>query len=226
MSIKLWAYSFWSSVLIVGVVVHAFHLKQQFYPATLHLTNSKFCSLVCPTPPKRRAICLSERERLQVLGNFMLMMVILTANLMRKLFLGNLRELEIEHLTDRVWGTVMDTLLMTTIFRSEFNSSFISWFIILIFCKIFHWLAQDRVDFVCCASSLPLSLAATVGIMNVPLTSVPPTLTDAACASLDTYVCAHLPADDDSRTCGFCSPLSCSNRDLIERAKHDDALWL
>ncbi len=82
------------------------------------------------------------------MGNFALVLVLLLGQAMKKLFLGKLREIEIEHLTDKVWGAVMDILLTMTIFRSEFNTVFITWFTILIFFKIFHWLAQDRVDFV------------------------------------------------------------------------------
>lgn len=128
MGLNLWAYAVGSTVLAVGVVVNALHTKEQFYPAALYLSKSKACSLV--------------------VGNFALVLVLLLGQAMKKLFLGKLREIEIEHLTDKVWGAVMDILLTMTIFRSEFNTVFITWFTILIFFKIFHWLAQDRVDFI------------------------------------------------------------------------------
>lgn len=78
------------------------------------------------------------------MGNFALVLVLLLGQAMKKLFLGKLREIEIEHLTDKVWGAAMDILLTMTIFRSEFNTVFITWFTILIFFKIFHWLAQGH----------------------------------------------------------------------------------
>ena len=35
-----------------------------------------------------------------------------------------------------------------TIFREEFNVGFVAMFTILTFIKVFHWLVQDRVDFI------------------------------------------------------------------------------
>ncbi len=90
------------------------------------------------------------------------MFVFLFGHGLKKLFLGHLREIEVEHLTDRIWGTVTDTLLAMTIFRSEFNASFLFWFTVLLFFKIFHWLAQDRVDFV----RLPIPCLVCLEIFN------------------------------------------------------------
>lgn len=43
----------------------------------------------------------------------------------------------------------MDTLLVMTIFRDEFGAQFLALFVLFLFVKIFHWLSQDRVDYVC-----------------------------------------------------------------------------
>ena len=42
----------------------------------------------------------------------------------------------------------METFIAMTIFRDEFNVAFLVMFAAVTFIKIFHWLAQDRVDYV------------------------------------------------------------------------------
>lgn len=41
-----------------------------------------------------------------------------------------------------------ETLLALTIFKDEFESSFVLLFVSLLFLKVFHWLASDRVEMV------------------------------------------------------------------------------
>lgn len=43
---------------------------------------------------------------------------------------------------------MMDSLLMMTIFRDELNLHFAGLFAIFLLAKTFHWLCQDRVDYV------------------------------------------------------------------------------
>lgn len=52
-----------------------------------------------------------------------------------------------ERINDRISQALMETCLAMTIFREEFNASFVAMFTILTFIKIFHWLVQDRVDY-------------------------------------------------------------------------------
>ncbi len=42
----------------------------------------------------------------------------------------------------------METCLAMTIFREEFTFGFCAMFVILTIVKIFHWLVQDRVDYI------------------------------------------------------------------------------
>ena len=65
-----------------------------------------------------------------------------------QVFLGTLRESEVERINDRISQAVMETCLAMTIFRDEFNVEFVAMFTILTFIKVFHWLIQDRVDFI------------------------------------------------------------------------------
>ena len=65
------------------------------------------------------------------------------------LFLGTLRDYEVERVQERVGQAIIETLLAMTIFRHKMDTiPFISRFVLLAFVKMFHWLAQDRVDFI------------------------------------------------------------------------------
>ena len=54
----------------------------------------------------------------------------------------------LQRLQERGWFAVTETLLALTIFRDEFDTTFIVLFISLLFLKVFHWLAQDRIELV------------------------------------------------------------------------------
>ena len=92
-----------------------------------------------------------------------LVLMLLLGNLLKWLFLGSLRPIELEvvnhfyfliwltvlqTLVDRSWVTVTDTLLIMTVFRDDFNARFIAYFSILLFVKVFHWLAEARISYV------------------------------------------------------------------------------
>ncbi|GBP50561.1 E3 ubiquitin-protein ligase HRD1 [Eumeta japonica] len=66
---------------------------------------------------------------------------------MRKVFFGQLRPAEFEHLIERSWYAITETCLAFTVFRDDFNPKFIALFTVLLFLKAFHWLAEDRVDY-------------------------------------------------------------------------------
>lgn len=65
-----------------------------------------------------------------------------------QIFLGTLRESEVERINDRISQAVMETCLAMTIFRDQFNIEFVAMFVILTFVKVLHWLVQDRVDYI------------------------------------------------------------------------------
>ncbi|XP_052272357.1 E3 ubiquitin-protein ligase synoviolin B-like isoform X2 [Dreissena polymorpha] len=67
--------------------------------------------------------------------------------LVRKIFFGQLRAAEMEHLIERSWYAVTETCLAFTVFRDDFSPRFVAAFTLLLFLKCFHWLAEDRVDF-------------------------------------------------------------------------------
>jgi len=49
---------------------------------------------------------------------------------------------------DRSWYAVTETCLAFTVFRDDVSPSFLALFTTLLFLKAFHWLAEERVDFV------------------------------------------------------------------------------
>lgn len=60
-----------------------------------------------------------------------------------------------QRLQERGWFAITETLLALTIFKDEFDSSFVLLFVSLLFLKVFHWLAGDRVELVSCPPLAP-----------------------------------------------------------------------
>ena len=54
----------------------------------------------------------------------------------------------LQHLIERSWYAVTETCLAFTVFRDDFSPRFVALFTLLLFLKCFHWLAEERVDFV------------------------------------------------------------------------------
>lgn len=57
-------------------------------------------------------------------------------------------KLSFQHLMERSWYAITETCLAFTVFRDDFNPKFVALFTLLLFLKSFHWLAEDRVDYV------------------------------------------------------------------------------
>ncbi|KAJ3194172.1 E3 ubiquitin-protein ligase hrd1 [Irineochytrium annulatum] len=126
-----------TSALTAFVVGNAWVQRRQFYPTCIHLTRSS--------------------ASLMVLLNMGLFLTIMFGHGVQRVFFGNLRALEVEHLYERSWFAVTETCLAMTIFRDEFDIRFIIFFAILLLIKIFHWISQDRVDFYTILMSLIFS---------------------------------------------------------------------
>ena len=74
---------------------------------------------------------------------------------MAQLFLGTLREAEVERVNQRISQAIIETCLAMTIFRDEFNVKFVALFTVLSFIKVFHWLVQDRCALYCLCKVRP-----------------------------------------------------------------------
>eukprot|EP00850_Spirogloea_muscicola_P011611 SM000072S21245 [mRNA] locus=s72:622373:625433:- [translate_table: standard] len=125
--ISLVNYALVSTAVTVGVIYHAYSTREQFYPATLYLATSKLSVVV--------------------LGNMALVFTLLLGQLLKIIFLGKLREAEVERLNELARHEIMETCLAMTIFRQEFDVFFVAMFTALLFIKIFHWLCQKRVEY-------------------------------------------------------------------------------
>eukprot|EP00249_Psilotum_nudum_P018482 c26828_g1_i1 orf=515-2416(-) len=126
--VKLGTYAAASAVGAVAVVFHAFQSRGQFYPAMLYLATSKI-SLV-------------------LLLNMALVLMCAVWQVVKVVFLGSLREAEIERLNEQSWRELMEVLFAMTIFRDEFNVPFVAMVTVLMFIKAFHWLAQKRLEYI------------------------------------------------------------------------------
>ncbi|XP_038074892.1 E3 ubiquitin-protein ligase synoviolin B-like [Patiria miniata] len=113
--------------LTASVVGHAFFQKKQFYPSVVYLTKSN---------PSMAVIYMQA-----------FVMVVLMGKLFKTVFFGQLRAAEMEHLIERSWYAVTETCLAFTVFRDDFSPRFVAMFTFLLFLKCFHWLAEDRVDY-------------------------------------------------------------------------------
>ncbi|PWN51615.1 hypothetical protein IE53DRAFT_313614, partial [Violaceomyces palustris] len=121
------AYGLASTAAAAGVVVRAFRERSNFYAATVWLGRSNGCMLV--------------------LLNFALFVTLMLGKVFQQIFFGRLRAVEVEHLYERSWYSLSETLLAMTLFRDEFDVGFVLLFGTLLFLKVFHWLSADRVEF-------------------------------------------------------------------------------
>ena len=125
---RLAAYGAISTTLSTAVVLAAFQQRPNFYSACVYLSQSNAC--------------------LMILTNMGFFLTILFGFAVQKIFFGHLRAIEEAHLRERIWFAVTETFLAMTVFRDEFNTRFVVMFVSLLFVKCFHWICQDRIDYV------------------------------------------------------------------------------
>ncbi|XP_048736312.1 E3 ubiquitin-protein ligase synoviolin-like [Ostrea edulis] len=116
-----------SFVLSGAVIGNAYYQKKQFYPSVVYITKSN---------PSMAMLYIQA-----------FVFIILMGKVMRKVFFGSLRPAEVEHLIERSWYAVTETCLAFTVFRDDFSPKFVALFTLLLFLKCFHWLAEDRIDY-------------------------------------------------------------------------------
>ncbi|KAL3631205.1 ERAD-associated E3 ubiquitin-protein ligase hrd1a [Castilleja foliolosa] len=78
-----------------------------------------------------------------------------TSKLTKKIFLGTLREAEVERLNEQSWREVMEILFAITIFRQDFSITFLAMVTSLLLIKSLHWLAQKRVEHIETTPTVP-----------------------------------------------------------------------
>ncbi|KAI3823735.1 hypothetical protein L1987_05176 [Smallanthus sonchifolius] len=133
---RLQTYAGLSVVVTLAAIYHAFSSRGQFYPATVYLSTSKVC--------------------LVLLLNMGLVIMCIMWQLTKKVFLGSLREAEVERLNEQSWREVMEILFAITIFRQDFSVMFLAMVTALLLIKSLHWLAQKRVEYIETTPTVPM----------------------------------------------------------------------
>ena len=116
-----------SMILTLSVIFNAYYQKKQFYPSVVYITKSN---------PSIAVIYCQAFVFVFLVGKFM-----------GKIFFGQLRAAEMEQFIERSWYALTETCLAFTVFRDDLSPKFVALFTLLLFLKSFHWLAEDRVDF-------------------------------------------------------------------------------
>ncbi|KRY52537.1 E3 ubiquitin-protein ligase synoviolin B [Trichinella britovi] len=116
-----------SFLLTAAVVFHAFHQRKQFYPSMVYLSKSN--------------------ASVTALYIQAFVLVSLVGKLFQMIFFGSLHRFEQEHIADRAMFAVTETCLAFTIFRDDFSPRFVAQFTQLFFFKCFHWMAEERIDY-------------------------------------------------------------------------------
>ncbi|CAL4936212.1 unnamed protein product [Urochloa decumbens] len=134
--IRLQTYAAFSLLATASAVYYAFSSREQFYPAMVYLSTSKICFVL--------------------LLNTGLVAMCVAWQLVKRIFLGSLREAEVERLNEQSWREVVEILFAVTIFRQDFSVSFLAMVAALLLVKALHWLAQKRVEYIETTPSVPM----------------------------------------------------------------------
>ncbi|CAI9785553.1 unnamed protein product [Fraxinus pennsylvanica] len=97
----------------------------------------------------------TSKISLVLLLNMGLVIMCILWQLAKKIFLGSLREAEVERLNEQSWREVMEILFAITIFRQDFSVTFLAMVTTLLLIKALHWLAQKRVEYIETTPSVP-----------------------------------------------------------------------
>lgn len=89
-----------------------------------------------------------NRGAVVVFGNLGVCHALVAARIVQAIFFGSLRPVERERLSERMWYTLTESLLAATIFRKDFDLIFAVLFGLVLFLKAFHWLVEDRIEYV------------------------------------------------------------------------------
>jgi E3 ubiquitin-protein ligase synoviolin len=142
---KFTSYFYASLVAAFSIVAYAIYTKEQFYPTILFLVTSK-ASFV-------------------IMGNMVVALTLLLGKISNSLFLGTLRENEIELLVERSKYTFTETCLALTVFRNELSPAILALFGALLFLKAFHWLSSSRLDYM--EQVMPVSIVTHLRLISL-----------------------------------------------------------
>ncbi|CAM9905053.1 unnamed protein product, partial [Ectocarpus fasciculatus] len=123
---KFGAYAGVSFLVAMTAVIHAWQTRVEYYPTVVFLTTNKLAQAA--------------------LGNWAIVMAIGMGRLVSMLFLGPLRDIEIEVMYENARYAFTETCLALTVFRGDLTAVTIALFIQLLLIKAFHWLSRARVE--------------------------------------------------------------------------------
>jgi len=132
MNFSFSSYFVLSSLVVLGVMSHAYVVHEQFYPAVVYLSTDKMC--------------------LAVMYNFAFALFLLFGKVLLKTFIGTLRDLEVEQLVDSGRGFLADTILFLVFYAPTIDNRevgtvyLIQYICCVIFMKVFHLTMQIRVS--------------------------------------------------------------------------------
>ncbi|KAK9994017.1 hypothetical protein SO802_023720 [Lithocarpus litseifolius] len=133
---KLHTYAGLSLIATLAVIYHAFNSRGQFYPAMVYLSTSKISFVL--------------------LLNIGLVIMCILWQLTKRVFLGSLREAEVERLNEQWWREVMEILSTIATFWQDLSVTSLAMVTALMLIKALHWLAQKRIEYVETTLSVPM----------------------------------------------------------------------
>ncbi|KAJ4468273.1 hypothetical protein J3R30DRAFT_3715202 [Lentinula aciculospora] len=123
---RILVYGLLSTFAVLATIGNALKSHSNFYSVTIYLSKSS--------------------RSILILANFSFLLALIGGHIVQRIFFGSLRPNEVERLYERLWFFITESLLAFTIFRDEFDIPFAIMFGFLLFVKSFHWLANDRVE--------------------------------------------------------------------------------
>ncbi|CAM9756025.1 unnamed protein product [Ascophyllum nodosum] len=115
-----------SFIVALTTVFHAWHTREEYFPTVVFMTTNKLAQVV--------------------IGNWVLVMGVVIGKALQMLFLGRLRDNEVEVVYDNARYAIMETCLALTVFRGDLSAVVFGMFAYLLIVKAYHWLAQARVE--------------------------------------------------------------------------------
>lgn len=115
-----------STAAAAACLLKAFHERPNFYSATVYLSQSNACLLI--------------------LTNLLLVGACAFMYALQRLLYGTLRPIEVEHLSEKAWYAVLDTLLAMPSFREDVGGWLLTMFVLLLAGKVWGWIGEGRVD--------------------------------------------------------------------------------
>lgn len=110
---------------------------------------------------------LSEGISTVVLANWLVVMAAIIGKALQKVLFGELRLIEIEHIYERSRFTVLNSLIALTMFSNDFLLVPGILTLFSLFMKVFHWVLQDRFDYIFQNATSPAQVIRTRNTMTL-----------------------------------------------------------